>query len=315
VVLPAINSASTQRQLVLAILNDLVKLKTTPERLTKITYEWCSLIYEKRESVQDWETLLLVCLEIGFRHLDFQHHSIKATITHTEHHQGLVDVAFKSKKSEVIADLLHAWTTKSNSHEPAVDLLSPCAGHLVELHNLVPLSSRLRRLVIRSVELTRDTILEAVGVERFIEFLNHFHVTTEDMDDMSSWVKLLSGAIQSSEEPQNLSHWYWELLVELAIVSHSVVINPMDGLKTTKYLIEAKEWGKLEGWMGIVWMLLPKDADPTQGDFGHSMTLLFRQRPRAAQKLEQWMDRWDQEPYNSIPESFQRIRGEAREAA
>ena len=315
VVLPAINSTSTQRQLVLAILNDLVKLKTTPERLTKITYAWCSLIYENRERVHDWETILLFCLEIGFRHLDFQHHSIKATITHTKHHQGLVEVAFKSQKSEVIADLLHAWTTKSDSHEPAVELLNPCAGRLIDLHDLVPLSSRLRRLVIRSVELTRDTILEAVGVEKFIEFLNHLHVTTADMDDMSSWAKLLSGAIQSSEEPQHLSHWYWELLVELAVVTHSVVINPMDGLKTTKYLIKVKEWSKLERWMGIVWMLLPKDADPTEEDFGHSMTLLFCERPGAAQKLEQWMDRWDQEPYHTIPESFQRIHGEAREAA
>jgi hypothetical protein len=107
---------------------------------------------------------------------------IEAVLTHTEHHRGLVDVVFQSQESEVIADLLHAWTTESMSHDPAYTLLGFCAEHLVGLHDLVPFSPRLRRLVIRSVELIGYKGFEGVGVERFIGLLNHLHVTVEDMD-------------------------------------------------------------------------------------------------------------------------------------
>ena len=203
VVLLAISGipTQTQKKVFLAILSDLVKLETTPERLTKITYEWCSVICENRKSLPDWERLLLVCLEIGFRHLDFQCRPIEATITHTEHHRGLVDVVFKSQESEVIADLLHAWTTPSAPRELGSELLSSCAGHLVGLQNLVLSSPRLRRLVIRSVEFTEYAVFEELGVERFIEFLNHLQVTVEDIDYGSSWVEPLVRTILSSKEP------------------------------------------------------------------------------------------------------------------
>jgi len=307
VVLPAINGTPIQQQLVMAILYDLVRLETTPVHLTKITYEWCSVIYENRESVPNWEILLLLCLEIGFRHLDFQRQSIKATITHTEHHRGLVDVVFRIQESEVIADLLHAWTTESDSHAPAAELPGLCARHLVGLQNLVPLSPRLRRLVIRSVELTDYAVPEEVGVGRFIEFLNHLHATTKDIDDGSRWARLLVGIIQSSKEPQRLSDSYWELLTELAVVSQWLIIDPTNSLQTTTSLIEAEEWSKLECWMGIVWMLLPEEADPREGNLGDSMTLLFHQRPKAVQKLEQWIEQWGREHHNRVPRLFQQI--------
>ena len=279
-----------------------------------IAYEWCSAIREKREGFEDWESLLLICLEIGFRHLDFQRDSTQATITHTENHQELVDIAFKSQKSEVIADLLHAWTTRGDSHGPAVKLLSPCAGRLVGLENLVPSSTRLRRLVIHSVELTRNTILEAVGVERFIEFLNHLDVTAEDMDRRTSWVEFLVKTIKSSEKPQHLSLLYWELLAELATSSRQLEVPPADGLKTTRSLIGAEEWSKLECWMGTVWMLLPEGANLAEGDLEHSMTLLFRQWPEAVEKLKRWMERWGNKYYD-VSRSFQKTCEQAQEAA
>ena len=315
-VLPAINGTPNQQRFVQVILGDLVKLETTPERLMEITYEWCSVIYKNREILQDWESLLLVCLEIGFRRLDFQHHSIKATITHTEHHRGLVDVVFESQESEAIADLLHAWTTRSDSHAPAVELLSLCAVRLVDLQNLEPLSPRLRRLVIRFVELTEYRIPEEVKAGRFIEFLNHLHVTVEDMDDKENCGEFLLNTIQSSEGTKHLSYSYWELLVELAVSLNRLVIYPTDGQKTTTSLIEAKEWSKLECWMGVVWILLPEDVDPmTEGDLGNPIATLFRQRPGAVQKLEQWVERWSREHNSHVPQSFQQICKQAHEAA
>jgi len=202
VVLPAISGTLNQQQLVADILYDLVRLETTPAHLTKITYEWCSVIYENRESVQNWEILLLLCLEIGFRHLDFQRQSIKATITHTEHHQGLVDVVLGGQEIEAIADLLHAWTTRSDSHAPAVELPSLCARHLVGLQNLVSSSSRLRRLVIRSVELTYHVVSREVGVERFIEFLNHLCTTAGDIDNGSCWIGVVWMLFPEEADPR-----------------------------------------------------------------------------------------------------------------
>ena len=186
-VLSAIDGTPTQQAFIPHMLRDLIKLEYRPEYLTEIVYQWCSVIYEKRERIPDWESLVLICLEIGFRHLDFRTGLIKARLTNTEHHRGLVDVVFKSQESEVIADLLRAWTMTSRPYELGVELLNSCAGHLVGLHNLVPFSSRLRRLIVRSVEQIGYKGFKGVGVERFIRLLNHLHVAVEDMDEKEDW--------------------------------------------------------------------------------------------------------------------------------
>jgi len=273
------------------------------------------MICENRESFEDWERLLLVCLELGFRHLDPQGPHTIPTLTHTEHHRGLVDAIFKGQECEVIADLLHVWTTESNLHDPAKELLGLCAGHLVGLHDLLPFSSRLRRLVVRSIEIIGHEGFEGVGVEKFVELLNHLHVTAEDIDIESRWVKLLLGTIQSPEGAQHLSHSYWELLAELAVLE-PLWLGPdsVHNLQIiTSSLTEAKEWSKLECWMGTIWMLWAGGI--AEEDLDRSMALLFRQRPGALQKLEQWMERWSQSNRKNIPESFKGICKRAHEAA
>ena len=363
------------------MLRDLIKLEHRPEYLTEIVYGWCSVIYEKREHLQDWESPLLVCLEIGFRHLDFRTEFIEAALTHTEHHRGLVDVVFRSQENESIADLLHAWTAKREYYEQGPqDLLDFCPVHLVGLHNLVPFSPRLRRLIIRSVELIGYGGFEGLGMEGlegegmegfegggmegFIGLLNYLHVTVEDMDYTPSWAALLLDTIQYSEGTWNLSHRYWEFLVGFVVseltaskltapkfttgvdssgVHNSGVLNfvlsgdawmrhwderrtvsglrlclklnPARSLQIVTSLTEAKEWIKLECWVGIVWMLLPEGLDLGEGDLDDSMTLLFRQRPGAVQKLEQWMERWSQRACRDVPESFKQAHKQAHEAA
>jgi len=197
----------------------------------------------------------------------------------------MVDVVFKSQKIEAIVDLLHAWTT---SIDPAHTLLGTCTERLVCLHNLVPFSPRLRELVLRSVELIGYEGFEEVGVERFVGLLNHLQVTAEDMDSLDPWVRLLLDTLQTSEGTQLISHWYWELLVELGVslsswLEDDVTYNP----QIMTFLTEAREWSKLECWMGTVWVLWPPEADGiTEEDLGRSILLLFRQRPGAFQKLE-----------------------------
>ena len=132
------------------MLHGLIELETRPMCLTETAYDWCSVICENRESLGDWEGLLLTSLEIGFRHLDPQDRHTVPTLTHTERHLEMADVVFRSQESEAIADLLHAWTTSTT---PAHTLLNTCTKHLLALHNLMPFSSRLRRLAMRSFEL------------------------------------------------------------------------------------------------------------------------------------------------------------------
>jgi hypothetical protein len=303
------------------MLRDLAKLENRPKHLTKITYEWCSAICENRERLGDWESLLLVCLEIGFRHLSPQHRFTEVTLVHTEHHRWLIDVAFKSQESEVIADLLHAWTTGGRSHAPARESLSLCVGHLVGLHDLVPFSPRLWRLVIRSIEVIGYKGFEGVGVERLIGLLNHLHVTDEDVDNRMNWAELLLDTIQFSEGTQRLSHWYWEFLVELTSSGSlflNLDLNLTRGMQTITSLTKAKEWGKLECWMGIIWMLWPQAwaCGMTEEDLDRSTLLLFHQRPGAIQKLKQWVEQWIQmHPECFIPRSFWQICERAHEAA
>jgi hypothetical protein len=307
-----VNGTPTQRGFVRHMLRDLTKLETHPIWLTGIAYRWCSVICENRQNLQDWESLLLVCLEIGFRRLGFRYSDISPILTHTEHHRGLADVAFKSRESEVIADLLHAWTVRDGARE----LLSPCAEHLVGLHDLVPSSQRLRRFVIRTVEVIGYDGFVGVEVEKFIGLLNRLRVTVKDMDKKENWEKCLMDTIQSSDGRQHLSHWYWELLVELAISGPDWLNGIAYSPQITASLVEAQEWSKLECWMGIFWMVWPPGSGGvTEVDLGRPTLLLCRQRPEAVQKLEKWVKRWSQTHDIDIPESFKQICEQAHQAA
>ena len=294
------------------VLHSLTRLENRPDLLTEMAYGWCSVIWENRQSCGDWETLLLLSLEIGFRHLDPQCWWVTYELTHTEHHQALADVVFGSKKSEAIADLLYAWTA---SFKRASTLLGIYAGHLISLQNHIPRSPRLRRLVIRSVEHIGYKGFEDVGTERFVDLLNCLHVCVVDMDYKSNWVPLLLGTIKSSGGARHLSNHSWELLVELAILVSRPFEETAYSSCVAGFLVESQEWDKLECWMGVIWMAWPPETDAMMEDLERMMVSSFRQRPDAAQKLEQWMKRWGQRRGRDIPESFQRICKRAYEAA
>jgi len=312
VVRSAILSAEVHPELISHVLHDLVDLETRPMCLTEIAYDWCSVIYETRESLWDWEGLLLTSLQIGFRHLNPRGLVAVPTLIHTEHHLEMVGTVFKSQNGNAIADLLYSWTIDYSLNIPR----DTCAEWLACLHNFVPFSSRLRRLVIRSIQLVGYEGFEGVGMERLVELLNHLHVTAEDMPLFRPWVRILAGILQTSEGAQLLSHWYWELLVEI-VISHSRVLHEVTyHPQTMIFLAEAQEWSKLECWIGTVWILWPPEADGiTEEDLSCSMLVLLRQRPGALQKLERWMEWWSQETDKNVPESFQRICKQAQEAA
>ena len=309
----AIDGTEAQREFIPRVLHDLIRLEIRPVCLTKIAYDWCSTIYENRQILGDWKGLLLASLEIGFRHLDPRNYYTAPPFTHTEHHPEMVDAVFNSQKSEAIADLLHAWTMGYSLHVPP----GTCTERLICLQNSVQFSPRLRLLVIRSVELIGYGGFEGVGVERLVGLLDNLSVTFEDTVNQSEWLWLLLETLRTSEGSLRLSDWYWELPVELAVScslpsGHETIYNP----QITKLLAEAQEWSKLEHWIGAVWILWPPEAGGImEEDLGHLTPLLFRQRPGAFQKFEQWMERWSQRHGENIPESFQRICKQAQEVA
>jgi hypothetical protein len=303
----AVNGNQTPPGFTLYALRDIVKLEARPLRLTRIAYEWCSAIYANREKFEDWESLLLVCLELGFRPLDPWGRYTDVALTHTEYHRGLVDVVFKSQKSEAVADLLQALTTGFRLPEELGELVGNRIGDLVNLHNLVPFSPRLRQLVIRFIGIAGYRRFEGAGVERLVELLDYLHVTVEEADSGYGWLSLLLGVIRSSEGIQRLSHQYWELLVELAVAAPRWLrFEDIPGHEITESLIDAQEWGKLECWIGIEWVF-PKLTGITEEDLEYLTLLLLRQRPGAARKLEEWMEQWSQRYKKGVPESFQRI--------
>jgi len=104
-------------------------------------YEWCSVICENYFTLKGAKDLLLLCLKIGFHHIDPKRRQIEANLIHTEHHQNLVNIVFSSGDGEAIADLLSAWLSMSNSHTQYPQL-EVCAEHLINL-DLHPFSSRL----------------------------------------------------------------------------------------------------------------------------------------------------------------------------
>ena len=182
-------------------------------------------------------------------------------------------------------------------------------------HNLAPFSPRLRQLVIRSIEFAGHSGFENAGVEKLIELLDRLHVTVEDVDERYKWMPLLLDVIRPPEGIQRLSHLYWELLVELAVLTRQPRLEVVYSPTITKTLVEAQEWSKLECWIGVVWMLSRGAEGRTEEDLENSMLLLFRQRPSAAQKLEDWIGRWSRQGKKDIPESFEQTCKRAHEAA
>jgi hypothetical protein len=239
-------------------------------------------------------------LEIGFRHLPLNRR-IPVTLNHTDHHRELRDIVFGTKESEVIADLLQAWTTNG------AQLLGICVEHLVGLYNTVPFSPRLRKLVVRSVAFIGYKRFAEEGAGRIVELLNHLHLGVEDIHYPYTWMPILLAAIQSPEGIQSLSIRSWELLAELTKSWQSGLEDSVYDPQVTASLLEAQEWEKLECWMGVVWMAWPPQTDATTGDLEHVMLLLFRQRPGAVQKLTQWMEQWSEEKGEEVPEAFKRI--------
>ena len=310
-IVPAISASHPQRKHLPYVLHDLIGWKARPNCLTEMVYEWCSAVREKYPNLADGQDLLLLFLQIGFRHLDPQCDWIEAKPDHTNHHQQMAIIVLASGDSEAIGDLLQAWMPGDESHQLYTSL-GMCAEPLVGLRRLRPFSSRLRQLVMRAVGLIGYREFEQVGVEGFVELLNDLHVSVKDTIDRAKWTQLLLDTVQSSEGIQHLPYSYWELLAELAFLGPWGLQYGAYSPDSTTYLKDTKKWEKLGCWVGVVWMAWPPEDDmPTEGDLEDAMLLLFCKLPDAIQKLEQWMERRRNRSQDT-PGSFQRICEQTR---
>ena len=276
------------------------------------------MVCESYSTLENGKKLLYLALEIGFRHIS-QIGWIGTELIHLNSHQQMVDIVFQSQESETIADFLCAWTSRSDSHDlhPSLEM---CASHLINLHHLQPSSPRLRKLLIHSIELIGHQGFEQVGVEGVIRLLDGLNLHVEDINHTKKmeWGNLLLDAIQSPDGTQKVPHPYWELLVEIVAKYPWMLEKSACDPHIMTSLEAAKEWDKLECWMGVIWISWIVDGLRESGDeeveveedFRRATLSLFHKQPDAIQKLESWMKRG---ATNSRPhyKSFQQICDQA----
>ena len=307
----ALETSHPQRELVRGALYILTRLESHPS-LEAEAHGWCAAIWENRQGNEDWESLFLLSLEAGFRHLDPSNLWTFIYPTRSEYPQELINTVLECHDSEAVTDLIYASYIIDHSGQLALRI---CANYAVDLNRrgTEPFSPRMRGIFSRCIESGGLVALEEMGEERFVGLLNRLHVGVEDVvvsSRLTAWTTILLEIIQSPEGARHLAIQSWELLAELTTsgISKSASYAP----DVTAYLLEAQEWDKLEHWMGVVWMAWPPQPSNI---LEHTTALLFHRRPGAVQKLTEWMERWSKKCRRDVPEPFQQICKQAHEQA
>ena len=285
-------------------------LEMRNDHLTEVAYKWCSMVCESHSNLENSKTLLLLALEIGFRHISPQSGWMEAKLTHMESHQKMVDIVFQSGESEAIADLLCSWTSIGVSHNPHPSLKT-CVEYLVGLSHLQPFSPRLQQAIIKSIGLIDHKEFEQVGMEGVIGLLDGLHIHFNNISNIYEWIGLLLNIVQSPEGIQHASHQYWELLVELVVSFPWGLGDNTCGPHVMKSLEDAKEWDKLECWKGIIWIKWSMDEElEADEELKHLTLSLFQQRPGAIQRLEHWVGKVSSYSGRQQSKSFQQTFSE-----
>ena len=253
-------SESSDPHFIWGALYILTQLKERPWGLGDAAYRWCAVIWRNRHSYEDWEALLLLSLEVGFRHTRPPGVGYPPLSTDAEPNQEFFDAVLKSNNSEAVADLAWASFMFDGSGQLGLSLF---ANHIVDLRGVAtePFSRDLRQTFVLCVEYGEGLgAFKNVGEERFVELLNCLHIGIEDLDHAGGcevWSRMLLEIVQSTEEAQYLDIHSWELLAEIAPQAHSgkAMYNP----DVTTSLVDGKEWDKLECWMVVVWMNWPPE--------------------------------------------------------
>ena len=156
----------------------------------KQAYGWCLMIWENRESYKDWETLVLLSLEVGLRH-KYSHRISRTSFTGGELHQGVRDMVLRSNNTEAVTDLV--WASLMFDETGALGL-SICADYIIDHHGKItePSSRYLRSFFTEYVTQMGSDAPERVGREKFVELLNGLHI---DVGEVWPWQRMSWGAI------------------------------------------------------------------------------------------------------------------------
>ena len=303
----ALEASHPYHEVIQGALHILTQLENRPRSLAREAYCWFTMIWKSHRNYEDWETLLLLAFEVGFRHLHLPDLQTPRGFSRVEHSQELIDTVLKSGDSEAITDLVYASYMFSSSRQR---VFSACVNHMVSLRSKAtgPFPPRLREIFSPYVERGDFVALEEMGEERFTELLNGLHIGIKDMtlSGCTAWTTMLLKVIRSPGGVRRLAIQSWELLVELATSGfpESAAYNP----DATASLLEAREWEKLEYWLGVVWMAWPPGpGDGMIEDLEHTTALLLHKRPGAIHKLTRWIERRSKNRREDVPESFLQI--------
>ena len=262
-------------------------------------YGWCLMIWENRERYWEWETLVLLSLEVGLRDKSMDRIS-RTPFTGGELHQGVRDMVLRSNNPEAVTDLVRASLMFD---ETGALGLSICADYIIDHHGKItePSSRHLGSFFIRYATKMGSDAPERVGREKFVELLNGLHI---DVGEIYLWQHTLWRVVLMdiiwSAEAQRLAIHYWKHLAELAILGHlsGTTYNP----DVTTSLMDAQEWDKLEYWVGVVWMACPPELGNVAKELEDALEGLEKKRPGALRKR---MELWSEMHRKDLPESFQ----------
>ena len=300
----ALGDSHPGRPLVREVLYTLTMMEPTRE-LTEAAYQWCDMLWERARQYSDWEPLLLLSLEVGFRHFHPDSWG-SLRLPRAKYHEKFIPTILNTKNSEAIIDLACASYMVGNFNQG----LMVCDHYIaMDIEPFAPSekADRLRKVFSACVGLSGVGAFEVVGERSFVNLLNCLHIGLDDLivpAKTTEWAAVLLAIIESPKEFGPLTIGPWRLLTELATLG--VRESPTYRERVIEYLMGEEAWDKLECWMGFVWMACPPGPRDTMTVFDHAMTSLFDKRRSAAEKLNQWMEQWSQECGFSVPDNFKR---------
>jgi hypothetical protein len=312
------------------LLEDLLAWGNRPTYLIPMAYQWCSAISEKIREHGGYELtseglprlqypnhyvhLLSKSLAIAFRHIGSNSIRPPIRLSHTHHHEWMLDAIFTTENDDLIADAVYVWIVDLEVTPPG-----SCTRRLLRLTERgQPFSPRLRSTIMLAVEELHYSELEGAGLE-FVRLLNNLKVGVDDIGG-ENWrgVELVTTALRSPIGQRYLSSHYWLLLWNLISVGQpNWSYNPKKDVEVMKSLEEAQDWDKLETWIFFIWRT---DSPITtwNEDIERATLTLFQQRPSAIPRFKALYEKRTQGiPRRSTPSSlcedvFRRVCDQAR---
>lgn len=299
----AIGSAlkTSDHRLIWGTLFILAQLKNRPLDMGNAAYGWCVDIWDHFNGGNDlgWKPLLLLSLEVGFRHLYSSDKWVPPMSTSATKHPGVFDTVLGSDSQQAVVDLIWAsFMIDEFGHLPLKTCVDYISGRPIEMK----FSPELRKTFILCVNRVDVLSLKDIGKRIFVESLNRLDIGIKDASDLNreKLAATLSEIVELPEAARQLAIQGWQLLAKFAMegLLKSTTYNPDVAIS----LVDVKEWNKFECWLAAVWMAAPPGPKYVANRLGAAMEFLEKEHPGV---LQQYMERWSEKLGRDVPEWFQ----------